>query len=150
VALSFLSKRPGNDDLPDSSSWSSPPLVLLREIPARNVDENLLVLVSKMRTRTGSFLQAHARDAQALEAVSGPPADGGRASLKPFSIVLEDDADSICDLSCLLTYLDNFVSNRHKSDATRFTATGGSSRMASDRAGHLAGLGESTKPSNKT
>jgi hypothetical protein len=38
---------------------------------------------------------------------------------QPFSIVWEDDTDTICDLSCLLTYLGNVKSNRHKADATR-------------------------------
>ena len=32
-----------------------------------------------------------------------------------FSIVWVDDTDNICDLSCFLTYLDNFVSKRHTS-----------------------------------
>jgi hypothetical protein len=37
---------------------------------------------------------------------------------QPFPIVWADDTDSICDLPCLLTYLDNHASNRHKADAT--------------------------------
>ncbi len=42
---------------------------------------------------------------------------------QPFSIVWVDDTHSICDLPCLLTYLDNFASKRHKADATRSPVT---------------------------
>ena len=33
---------------------------------------------------------------------------------QPFPIVWADDTDSICDIPFLLTYVDNFESNRHK------------------------------------
>ena len=35
----------------------------------------------------------------------------------------DSDTDTICDLSCLLIYLNNFESNHHKSDATRSSTT---------------------------
>jgi hypothetical protein len=38
---------------------------------------------------------------------------------QPFSIVWPDDTDSICDLHCVLTYLDNHAGNRHRTNATR-------------------------------
>jgi hypothetical protein len=34
---------------------------------------------------------------------------------QPFSIVWADNTYSICDLQCLLTYVDNYVNKRHKS-----------------------------------
>ncbi len=51
---------------------------------------------------------------------------------QPFSIVWTDDTDSVCDLSCLLTYVDNFVNNRHKADATRTLTTNRSARRTSN------------------
>ena len=51
---------------------------------------------------------------------------------QPFSFVWEDDTDTTCELSSLLTYLDNFESNRHKADATRSSTTGRSARRASN------------------
>jgi hypothetical protein len=42
------------------------------------------------------------------------------------SVMWTDDTDTICDLPCLLTYLDNHVNNRHKTDGTRHPTTGGS------------------------
>jgi hypothetical protein len=45
---------------------------------------------------------------------------------QPFSIVWTDNTDSICDLQCLLTYVDNYVNNRHnKGDSTRSSTTNG-------------------------
>ena len=66
---------------------------------------------------------------------------------RPFSIVWADDTDSICDLSSLLTYLDNVASNRHKADATRsFPATGGSARRASNGAAAPSSLPSPSSP----
>jgi hypothetical protein len=62
----------------------------------------------------------------------------------PFSIVREDDTDSICDLPCLLTYLDNFASKRHKANATRSPATGGNSRRSSNGAAAPSSLPSSS------
>jgi hypothetical protein len=46
---------------------------------------------------------------------------------QPFSIVWADNTDSICDLQCFLTYVDNYVNKRHKkADATRPSTTNGS------------------------
>jgi hypothetical protein len=45
-----------------------------------------------------------------------------------FSIVWEDNTDSICDLQCLLTYMDNHVTKRHKAYGTRSSTTNRSSR----------------------
>jgi hypothetical protein len=54
---------------------------------------------------------------------------------QPFSIVWADDTDSICDLPCLLTYLDNLGCNRHRTNATRASPTTGRSiRTASNGA----------------
>jgi hypothetical protein len=50
-----------------------------------------------------------------------------------FSIVWEDNTDSICDLQCLLTYVDNYVNKRHKkADATRSSTTNGSACRSSN------------------
>jgi hypothetical protein len=52
---------------------------------------------------------------------------------QPFSIVWADNTDSICDLQCLLTYVDNYVNKRHKkADATRSLTTNESARRASN------------------
>jgi hypothetical protein len=60
---------------------------------------------------------------------------------QPFSIVWADTTDSICDLPCLLTYLDNHAINCHRTDATRtFLATGRSAHRASNGAAALASL----------
>jgi hypothetical protein len=54
---------------------------------------------------------------------------------QPFSIVWADNTDSICDLQCLLTYVDNYVNKRHnKADATRSSTTNGSDRRTSNGA----------------
>ncbi len=42
---------------------------------------------------------------------------------QPFSIVWADNTDSICDLQCLLTYMDNHANKRHKVDATQSSTT---------------------------
>jgi hypothetical protein len=55
-----------------------------------------------------------------------------------------DDTDSICDLPCLLTYLDYFVNNRHKADARRSPATGGRARRASNGAAAPSSLPSSS------
>ena len=60
-----------------------------------------------------------------------------------FSIVWADDTDTICSLSCFLTYLDNFASNRHK-DATRSPATGRSARRTSNGAAAPSSLPSSS------
>jgi hypothetical protein len=44
--------------------------------------------------------------------------------------VWADNTDSIGDLPCLLTYLENHASNRHKSDATQSPTTGRCFRRA--------------------
>jgi hypothetical protein len=36
----------------------------------------------------------------------------------PFSIVWADNTDSICDLPSMLTFLDNFKSKHHRTNAT--------------------------------
>jgi hypothetical protein len=53
---------------------------------------------------------------------------------QPFSIVWADNTDSIYDLPCLLTYVDNHANNLHRTDATRSSATGRSARRASNGA----------------
>jgi hypothetical protein len=53
---------------------------------------------------------------------------------QPFSIVWADNTDSICDLQCLLTYMDNYANKRHKAVATRSSTTNGSARRASNGA----------------
>jgi len=53
---------------------------------------------------------------------------------QPFSIVWADNTDSICDLQCLLPYVDNYANKRHKADATRSSTTNGSARRASNGA----------------
>ena len=54
---------------------------------------------------------------------------------QPFSIVWVDNTDSICDLQCLLTYVDNYVNKRHnKADATRSSTTNGSACRTSNGA----------------
>jgi hypothetical protein len=53
---------------------------------------------------------------------------------QPFSIVWADNTDAICDLPCLLTYLDNHANQLHRADATRSSATGRSARRASNGA----------------
>jgi hypothetical protein len=57
-----------------------------------------------------------------------------------FSIVWEDDTDTICDLSCLLTNLDNFESDHHKADTTRSSTTNRSVRMVSNGVGTPSSL----------
>ena len=57
-----------------------------------------------------------------------------------FSIFWAVDPDSVCDLPCLLTYVDNFASNRHKADATRTPTTGRSARCASNGAAAISCL----------
>ena len=67
------------------------------------------------------------------------------AKSQPFSIVWEEDTDSICDLPCLLTNLDNFANNRHRADATRSSpATGGRARRASNGAAAPSSLPSSS------
>jgi hypothetical protein len=52
---------------------------------------------------------------------------------QPFSIVWADNTDSICDLQCLQTYVDNYVNKRHKkAGATRSSTTNGSACSASN------------------
>jgi hypothetical protein len=41
-------------------------------------------------------------------------------------------SDSICDLQCLLTYVDNYANKRHKADATRSSTTNGSARRTTE------------------
>jgi hypothetical protein len=53
---------------------------------------------------------------------------------QPFSIVWPDNTDSICDLQCLLTYMDNHANKRHKADATRSSTTNRSARRTSNGA----------------
>ena len=55
-----------------------------------------------------------------------------------FSIVWADNTDSICDLTCLLTYLANHANNRHKADATRPPTTGRSAGCASNGAAAIS------------
>ena len=50
---------------------------------------------------------------------------------QPFSIVWVDDTGSICDLPCLLTYLDNHANNHHKADATWSPTTNRNFRRSS-------------------
>ena len=63
---------------------------------------------------------------------------------QPFSIVWADDTDSVCDLPCLLTYVDNFANNRYKADTTRSPATGGRARRASNGAAAPSSLPSSS------
>ena len=63
---------------------------------------------------------------------------------QPFSIVWADDTDSICDLPCLLTYLDNFARKRHNADATRSPAPSRSARSASNGAAAPSSLPSSS------
>jgi hypothetical protein len=49
-----------------------------------------------------------------------------------FSIVWVDNTDSICDLQCLLTYMDNHATKRHKADVTRSSTTNRSVRRTSN------------------
>ncbi len=52
---------------------------------------------------------------------------------QPFSIVWGDNTDSICDLPSMLTFLDNFKSKRHRTNATSPSpATNRSARTASN------------------
>jgi hypothetical protein len=52
---------------------------------------------------------------------------------QPFSIVWADNTDSICDLPSMLTFLDNFKSKRHRTNATSSSpATNRSVRTASN------------------
>jgi hypothetical protein len=62
--------------------------------------------------------RAYECDAPVLPSASCP------TKRQPISIVWADDTDTICDLPYLLTYLDNFASNRHKANATLFPVTG--------------------------
>jgi hypothetical protein len=66
---------------------------------------------------------------------------------QPFSIVLADDTDSICDLPCLLTYLDH-ANNRHKADATRSPTTGRNVRRACNGAAAPSSLPSSSSSSS--
>jgi hypothetical protein len=62
-----------------------------------------------------------------------------------FSIVWADDTDSICALHCVLTYLDNHASNRHRTNATRpFPMASRSARRASNGATALSSLTSSS------
>ena len=63
---------------------------------------------------------------------------------QPFSIVWADNTDSICDLQCLLTYVDNYANKRHKADATRSSTTNGSARRASNGAAAPSSLPSSS------
>lgn len=63
---------------------------------------------------------------------------------QPFSIVWVDNTDSICDLQCLLTYVDNYSSKRHKADATRSSTTNRSARRASNGAAAPSSLPSSS------
>ena len=53
---------------------------------------------------------------------------------QPFSIVWADNTDSICDLQCLLTYMDNHATKRHKADAMQSSTTNRSARRTSNGA----------------
>ena len=53
---------------------------------------------------------------------------------QPFSIVWADNTDSICDLQCLLIYMDNHATKRHKVDAMRSSTTNRSARRTSNGA----------------
>jgi hypothetical protein len=60
---------------------------------------------------------------------------------QPFSMVWADNTDSICDLPSVLTYLDNYASNRHhRTNATR-------SSPATNRSARRASNGAATPPS---
>ena len=61
-----------------------------------------------------------------------------------FSIDRADDTDTIFDLSCSLTYSENFASKRHKADATRSPAAGRSARRASNGAAAPSSLPSSS------
>jgi hypothetical protein len=64
---------------------------------------------------------------------------------QPFSIVWTDNTDSICDLRCLLTYVDNYVNKRHKkADATRSSTTNGSACNVSNGAAAPSSLPSSS------
>ena len=63
---------------------------------------------------------------------------------QPFSIVWDDNTDSICDLPSLLTYLDNHVTKRCRTDATRSPATGGRACRASKGAATPSSLPSSS------
>ncbi len=54
--------------------------------------------------------------------------------IHPFSIVWVDNTDSICDLQCLLTYMDNHTTKRHKADTRRSSTTNRSDRRTSNGA----------------
>ncbi len=58
----------------------------------------------------------------------------------PFSIVWVDNTDSICDLQCLLTYMDNHTTKRHKADTTRSSTTNRSARRTSNGVGTPSSL----------
>ena len=51
---------------------------------------------------------------------------------KTFSIVWEDNTDSICDLFLLMTYLDNHPTKRYRTDTTRSPTNGGRARRSSN------------------
>jgi hypothetical protein len=58
-----------------------------------------------------------------------------------FSIVWTDTTDSICDLPCLLTYLNNHTINCHRTDTTRTSlATGRRDRRVSNGVTALSSL----------
>ncbi len=64
---------------------------------------------------------------------------------QPFSIVWADNTDSICDLPSALTFLDNFTSNRYRTNATSSSpATGRSARRASNGAAAPSSLPSSS------
>jgi hypothetical protein len=63
---------------------------------------------------------------------------------QPFSIVWADNTDSICDLQCLLTYMDNHANRRHKADATPSSTTNRSARTASNGAAAPSSLPSSS------
>ena len=60
------------------------------------------------------------------------PSNNIPSKSQSFSIVWSDDTDTICNLSCLLTYLDNFASSHHKTDTTRSPTTARSARRGSN------------------
>ena len=61
-----------------------------------------------------------------------------------FSIVWEDDTDSICDLPSLLTYMDNHVNRLHRTNSTQSPSTSGSVRRASNGDAVLSSLPSSS------
>ena len=64
---------------------------------------------------------------------------------QPFSIVWADNTDSICDLPSMLTFLDNFKSKRHRTNATSPSpATNRSARTASNGAAAPSSLSSSS------